>query len=118
MTKSYICDIMSQKVQKRSDKMKNIYKCKNGIIIVIPEGAEVDFESIATATAIINPLDDLTKRQREIIEMVISGASNKAIASELYISIGTVKRIIYNSYRALGVNSRVELIRLVNAFNY
>ena len=98
--------------------MKNIYKCKNGIVIIIPDGAKIDFELIATATSMINPLDDLTKRQRQIIEMVINGDSNKIIANELYISIGTVKRIIYNAYKILGVNSRVELIRLVNAYNY
>lgn len=97
---------------------EKIYKCKNGIIIIIPDGAEIDFELIATASAVINPLDDLTKRQRQIIEMVLNGASNKVIANELYISIGTVKRIIYNAYKILGVNSRVELIRLVNAYNY
>ena len=50
--------------------------------------------------------------------MVLNGDSNKVIANELYISIGTVKRIIYNAYKILGVNSRVELIRLVNAYNY
>lgn len=98
--------------------MKKIYKCKNGIIMIIPDGAEIDFESIATASSVINPLDDLTNRQRQIIEMVISGNSNKVIANELFISVGTVKRIIYNAYKILGVNSRVELIRLVNAYNY
>ncbi|GEM_PF-4679897 len=93
--------------------MNNIYKCNNGIILVIPDGAKIDIESIITAKSLNNPLEDLTNRQREIIEMVINGASNKLIASELCLSLGTVKRVIYNAYNVLGVNSRGELIHLL-----
>ncbi len=96
--------------------MKNIYKCSNGIVLIIPEGAEIDIESIVTAKRLGNPLDDLTNRQREIIEMVMDGASNKLIASDLEISEGTVKRIIYNAYRILGITCRGELINLMTSF--
>lgn len=108
----------SKKINKNIEMitMKNIYKCTNGIVIIIPEGAEIDLESIATAKQLGNPLDDLTKRQREIIDMVISGFSNKYIAGELSISEGTVKRIIYNAYRVLGITCRGELINLLTTF--
>ncbi len=97
--------------------MNNIYKCSNGIVLIIPEGAKIDLECIVRAKQVSNPLDDLTKRQREVIEMVASGASNQNIADELIISIGTVKRIIHNAYRALGIANRVELMRLIMAEN-
>lgn len=101
------------KKPKRDDTVKNIYKCSNGIILVIPDGANIDIELIVTAKRMKNPLEDLTNRQREVIDMVINGASNKLIANELFLSLGTVKRVIYNAYNILGVKSRGELIHLL-----
>ena len=93
--------------------MSDVYRCSNGIVLVIPEGAQLDLESIVNAQKVPNPLNDLTKRQREVIEMVAKAMSNQQIANELSISVGTVKRIVYNAYRTLGVKNRVELIRLL-----
>lgn len=93
--------------------MSDVYRCSNGIVLVIPEGAQLDIESIVNAKKVPNPLNDLTKRQREVIEMVAKAMSNQQIANELSISIGAVKRIVYNAYRTLGVKNRVELIRLL-----
>lgn len=93
--------------------MNTVYRCRNGIVLVVPDGAYLDIESIVNARQIISPLNDLTKRQREVIEMVAKSQSNQEIADKLSISLGAVKRIVYNAYRTLGVKNRVELIRLL-----
>jgi ligand-binding sensor domain-containing protein/DNA-binding CsgD family transcriptional regulator len=56
---------------------------------------------------------DLTAREREILRLVLQGASNKDIERRLFISSSTVRNHIYNIYQKLGVRNRLELIRRV-----
>jgi DNA-binding NarL/FixJ family response regulator len=53
----------------------------------------------------------LNDRQREVLELLMDGASYKMIADELFISMDTVRYHIKNIYRALHVNSRAQLVR-------
>jgi DNA-binding CsgD family transcriptional regulator len=55
----------------------------------------------------------ITKREQEIIELIVQGKSNKEIEAALFISFSTVKNHAYNIYRKLGVKSRAQLMRLV-----
>lgn len=50
----------------------------------------------------------LTVRQKEVLELVAGGKSNKQIASALGISEGTVKVHVNAAFRALGVHNRVS----------
>jgi DNA-binding NarL/FixJ family response regulator len=53
----------------------------------------------------------LTTREREILEQVATGRSNKQIASEFWLSEQTIKYHLTNVYRKLGVGSRTEAAR-------
>ena len=55
-------------------------------------------------------MNDLTKHQNTIVNLVRSGLSNKQIARELDISEGTVKAHLHNIYDKLGIVSRYALI--------
>lgn len=57
-------------------------------------------------------LNNVTHRQKEIADLVLKGYTNKYISNILFISEGTVKKTLYNIYRKLGVNSRVEMLRI------
>jgi DNA-binding NarL/FixJ family response regulator len=53
----------------------------------------------------------LTGREREILEQVASGRSNKHIAADLWLSEQTIKYHLTNVYRKLEVGSRTEAAR-------
>ncbi|MDP3969838.1 MAG: response regulator transcription factor [Nocardioides sp.] len=48
----------------------------------------------------------LTQRESEVLELLVSGHSNKAVASKLVVSEDTVKTHIRGLYRKLGVSDR------------
>jgi ligand-binding sensor domain-containing protein/DNA-binding CsgD family transcriptional regulator len=59
---------------------------------------------------------DLTKREQEVLGLILQGKSNRDIETELFISAKTVKNHIYNLYQKLGVKSRLELANAVRDF--
>jgi len=54
----------------------------------------------------------LTDAQHRVLERLLTGKSEKEVASDLKVSRHTVHRHICNIYRLLGVNSRSELLSL------
>lgn len=54
-----------------------------------------------------DPLSVLTDRERDVLQWIAKGMSNKQIASQLFISEETVKVHIRNLLRKLNVHSRV-----------
>ncbi len=55
-------------------------------------------------------IDPLTDRELEILKLIAGGYTNKDIAEELYISVGTSKWHIYNIYSKLAVNKRTQAV--------
>lgn len=58
----------------------------------------------------IKTLDPLTVREKEVLQLILSGKSNREIAGALYISENTVKTHIRNIFSKYDVSSRVELV--------
>jgi DNA-binding CsgD family transcriptional regulator/FtsH-binding integral membrane protein len=54
----------------------------------------------------------VSKREQEVVRLLLQGKSNKAIEQELFISRRTVETHLYNVFRKLGVKSRMQLARL------
>jgi len=52
--------------------------------------------------------EDLTPRESEVLEQIVSGKSNKEIATELGISEATVKTHINTLLSKLGVTDRTQ----------
>ena len=51
---------------------------------------------------------DLSAREREVLDLVRQGLSNREIADRLTIEVGTVKNHMHNVLRKLNVRSRHE----------
>ena len=53
----------------------------------------------------------LSEREREVLEAIASGATNREIAGELFLSPHTVKEHTSSLYRKLGVRNRAEAVQ-------
>jgi DNA-binding CsgD family transcriptional regulator len=52
---------------------------------------------------------ELTAREREIAELAATGASNREISAQLFVSVRTVENHLATIYRKLGIKTRAEL---------
>jgi LuxR family maltose regulon positive regulatory protein len=55
-------------------------------------------------------VEPLSKREVEVLRLLVAGLSNREMASTLFLSLGTVKSHIHNIYGKLGVRNRAEAI--------
>lgn len=82
-----------------------------------PEAAGVG-ETTLLAPALELPPDllrraGLSPREAEMAALILQGQSNKEMAATLGLSENTVRNHIYNLYQKLGVQKRMDLVRLV-----
>lgn len=54
--------------------------------------------------------EKLSAREREILELIINGLSNKVIADRLSVSVSTLRWHLKQIYKKLHVHSRVEVV--------
>ena len=73
-------------------------------------GLLVAFNQAATPTTPADLLDPLSERELEILQLIAGGMSNKELANELVLTVGTVKWHLNNIYSKLGVRSRTQAV--------
>lgn len=87
-----------------------IWIARNVIPHLLAELASLTERRQAGAPAGVHvSLDHLTPREREIAHLIGTGASNKEIAGQLYISVKTVKAHLTTIFRKLGLSDRLRL---------
>jgi LuxR family maltose regulon positive regulatory protein len=59
----------------------------------------------------------LSERELEVLQLIAAGKSNRRIASELFVSVGTVKTHINNVYRKLDAHSRTQALARARELN-
>jgi len=57
----------------------------------------------------------LSDRERQVLQLIANGKSNKEIAQELFLAVGTVKKHLNNIFAKLGVKSRTQAIARAGA---
>jgi LuxR family maltose regulon positive regulatory protein len=86
---------------------------------LVPDYVAALLSAFDTQTAAASPaqsshplvlLEPLTERELEVLRLLAAGLSNAAIAQELVITVGTVKRHANSIYGKLGVQSRSQAI--------
>jgi two-component system response regulator DesR len=67
--------------------------------------------AVAALTARDNPLTD---REREVLRLAADGAPTKEIATELFLSLGTVRNHLSRVIAKTGARTRIEAIRIAH----
>jgi len=62
------------------------------------------------ASSLGSLIEPLTPREREVLHLLLDGASNREIAQHLVLSVNTVKKHVLNLCGKLGVQSRAQAI--------
>lgn len=84
-----------------------------GLLVQSSHLADLVLVRIREAT----PLDQLTPRERQVVEGVCQGLSHKEIGRELGLAPTTVSSHLYRAYEKLGVASKTALSRLIRGAN-
>ncbi|NEU74900.1 response regulator transcription factor [Hassallia byssoidea VB512170] len=82
-----------------------------GLIVLHPDAVELlPLKESMREKVTLTPMQTLTPREIEVLEMLGSGLGNKAIAKRLHISDHTVKFHVSSIFGKLGVSSRTEAV--------
>ena len=100
---------------------KGIKETLNGGAAMNPSIAMKTLKLLRNPIDIKNPKDkeeiSLTKREVEVLEQLSKGLSYTAIADNLYLSPGTVRKHIENIYKKLQVHSKMEAVQKAKDHN-
>lgn len=81
-----------------------------------PAARLVEAPATPAATAAVHSVDEhpdlaeLTGRERDVLRLIASGRPNAQIATELCLSINSVKTYIRSAYRKAGITSRTQAV--------
>jgi DNA-binding NarL/FixJ family response regulator len=98
-----------QKNVSASELAEAIRSVHHGRMALSPEAAEALAQSLTRPPA---PANGLTSRERDVLALMADGLNNSEIADRLVVSLGTVKFHVSNIFEKLGVDNRVEAVRL------
>jgi DNA-binding NarL/FixJ family response regulator len=62
-------------------------------------------------------VEALTRREREILDLVVDAYENHQIAAHLGISEQTVKNYVHCLYEKMGVSNRIQLMKIVSRYS-
>ena len=110
----------AQRVLKRAMKtaqtervIRPFIEARAGLLELLDQTGHIGFEWLAgllgTRSEAKGPA--LTRREREILQLLSMGLSNQEMADKLVIAEGTLKRHIANLYHKLGVHNRTQAVR-------
>lgn len=87
----------------------------NGGSPMSPNIARKVVSSFQTRQRKTDEYENLTSREKELLDFLAKGYRYKEIAAELFISVETVRTHIRNIYEKLQVNSRTEALNKIRA---
>ena len=68
-------------------------------------------------TTITNPFEVLSKREKEVLDLMLQGAQVKDISASMELKSNTISTFKKNILSKLGVNNNIELFKLAQEHN-
>lgn len=65
---------------------------------------------IITVGLIEKKVGSITRREAEVLHLLLQGNSTKEVAGSLHIRTATVQKHLKNTYRKLGVHNKIEAL--------
>lgn len=96
------------------DLAQAIRAARSGRPTLAPEAAEALIDATRQPPG---PGSDLTVREKEVLTLLVKGRSNAEIASDLFLSMATVKYHLSNIFIKLGAKNRVEAVTIALEHN-
>ena len=96
-----------------SEILATVEAVASGLVVLHPDVVEYLLppkEGSLRENVLVNPVQTLTPREIEVLQMLGSGLGNKAIAKRLNISEHTVKFHLSSIFQKLGVSTRTEAV--------
>ncbi len=100
------------------DMLRKLHAIREEKALVSPQVAALMMERLAQLANFgtvstyretkVGQLDELTPRERQILDLIGDGLTNQEIANQLYIECGTVKNHVHNILQKLEISSRHE----------
>jgi DNA-binding CsgD family transcriptional regulator len=91
----------------------------SNIVLIVAIVSGIRLSTGSPALAVPQQMVDaygLTRREREVVEKLLEGKTDRRIAEELYISPRTVDTHLRSVFRKCSVSSRLQLTRLVSSY--
>ncbi len=98
-------------ILKKSDSVtlrKAIHSVYNGEMFIEPELMPILNETVSIRDTAMDKLNDLTRREIDVLKLLAEGLFNKEIASRLNISERTVKNHVSNIFKKISVSDRTQ----------
>ena len=102
----------------RTDSLQLLPKCiravHSGHVWANSKQLDRVLESLSSAAPLklitASPKRPLTKREGDVMNLVVEGFNNRTVAQKLGLTENTVSNYLFNIYKKLGISSRVELV--------
>jgi DNA-binding NarL/FixJ family response regulator len=119
---SYVFDLVSEGAQgvgyMLKEKVGDMRLFTDAVRRVADGGSALDPDVVARLVGRIrkaSPVDDLTRREREVLALIAEGRSNAGIARELVVTVAAVERHVTSIFNKLGLNQSPDQHRRVLA---
>ena len=96
--------------QRMLEAIRELYEGGAPMSSQIARKVVVAFQKKTPVSSDHEELDDLSNREKEILEFLSKGLMYKEIAAQLYLSPETVRKHVYHVYEKLHVNNRVAAV--------
>ncbi|MCL1144302.1 LuxR C-terminal-related transcriptional regulator [Shewanella gaetbuli] len=88
----------------------NLAEISTGLTKILKGGSVIPQELYKSVQNDTDEEDQLTIREREVLQALLSGSTNLDIANQLFVSESTIKTHLYRAFRKIGVSSRGQAI--------